>query len=145
MNSFLLVCDVFLFVFWENPRPEKKFRDLLTFSAYRGFSLICKVVLMNRLPADCYVGYYNNARVSTSYELEIFQLPCLQAFFVPKIHLKVARERYKYNSRPLELTCTPFWPLNIPLSTTLSGKHTHLNTAFEGYFFVASSSLRPQR
>ena len=24
MNSFLLVCDVFLFVFWKNPRPEKK-------------------------------------------------------------------------------------------------------------------------
>ena len=23
MNSFLLVCDVFLFVFWKNPRPEK--------------------------------------------------------------------------------------------------------------------------
>ena len=23
MNSFLLVCDVFSFVFWENPRPEK--------------------------------------------------------------------------------------------------------------------------
>ena len=22
-NSFLLVCDVFLFVFWKNPRPEK--------------------------------------------------------------------------------------------------------------------------
>ena len=31
MNSFLLVCDVFLFVFWENPRPEKnvsRFTDL---------------------------------------------------------------------------------------------------------------------
>ena len=24
MNSFLLVCDMFSFVFWENPRPEKK-------------------------------------------------------------------------------------------------------------------------
>ena len=24
MNSFLLVCDVFSFVFWENPRPGKK-------------------------------------------------------------------------------------------------------------------------
>ena len=23
MNSFLLLCDVFSFVFWENPRPEK--------------------------------------------------------------------------------------------------------------------------
>ena len=23
MNSFLLVCDMFSFVFWENPRPEK--------------------------------------------------------------------------------------------------------------------------
>ena len=23
MNSFLLVCDVFSFVFWENPWPEK--------------------------------------------------------------------------------------------------------------------------
>ena len=23
MNSFLLVCDVFSFVFWENPRPQK--------------------------------------------------------------------------------------------------------------------------
>ena len=35
MNSFLLVCDVFLFVFWENPRPEKnvsKSTDL-----YKGF------------------------------------------------------------------------------------------------------------
>ena len=31
MNSFLLVCDVFSFVFWENPRPEKnvsRFTDL---------------------------------------------------------------------------------------------------------------------
>ena len=32
-NSFLLVCNVFLFVFWKNPRPEKQtFRDYLTFS-----------------------------------------------------------------------------------------------------------------
>ena len=23
MNSFLLVCDMFSFVFWENPQPEK--------------------------------------------------------------------------------------------------------------------------
>ena len=31
MNSFLLVCDVFSFIFWENPRPEKnvsRFIDL---------------------------------------------------------------------------------------------------------------------
>ena len=31
MNSFLLVCDVFSFVFWENPWPEKnvsRFTDL---------------------------------------------------------------------------------------------------------------------
>ena len=32
MNLFLLVYDMFLFVFWENPGPEKTFRDLLTFS-----------------------------------------------------------------------------------------------------------------
>ena len=35
MNSFLLVCDMFSFVFWRNLRPEKKtFRDYLTFSMY---------------------------------------------------------------------------------------------------------------
>ena len=31
MNSFLIVCDVFSFVFWKNPRPEKnvsRFTDL---------------------------------------------------------------------------------------------------------------------
>ena len=34
MNLFLLVWDVFSFVFWKNPRPEKKtFRDYLTFSS----------------------------------------------------------------------------------------------------------------
>ena len=29
MNSFLLVCDVFSFVFWENPRPEKKCFEII--------------------------------------------------------------------------------------------------------------------
>ena len=29
MNSFLLVYDVFSFVFWENPRPEKKHFEII--------------------------------------------------------------------------------------------------------------------
>ena len=31
MNSFLLVCDVFSFVFWKNPRPEKNVSRLSDF------------------------------------------------------------------------------------------------------------------
>ena len=34
MNLFLIVCKVFSFVFWKNPRPEKKmFRGYLTFNS----------------------------------------------------------------------------------------------------------------
>ena len=32
MNSFLLGCEVFSFIFLKNPRPEKTFRDYLTFN-----------------------------------------------------------------------------------------------------------------
>ena len=44
MNLFLLVCDVFSFVFLENPRPEKTFRDLLTFRKIVKLSLAFPVL-----------------------------------------------------------------------------------------------------
>ena len=46
MNSFLLVCDVFSFVFLKNPRLEKKrFRDYLTFSQQLKFAIKLSLVL----------------------------------------------------------------------------------------------------
>ena len=39
MNLFLLVCDMFSFVFWKNPLPEKTFREYLTFSECRNVLL----------------------------------------------------------------------------------------------------------
>ena len=48
MNSFLLVCDMFSFVFWENPRPE----DYLTFK------------MMSNLWQLATIVHYTNSRFS---------------------------------------------------------------------------------
>ena len=50
MNSFLLVYDLFSFVFWENPRPEKnvsRFTDLYRFSRIAELDVAYNATQMN--------------------------------------------------------------------------------------------------
>ena len=65
MNLFLLVCDMFSFVFWENPRPEKRLTDLqcLQFSQKTNFVRIFALAYWGIYFFVCFLGELKHQKV----------------------------------------------------------------------------------